>query len=465
MKRMVVLLTALVTTGLALGLPYGEGSIFSLAAASSGEAAVHPVEVSSLSTYWPIRLRRWEALIMQEAERRELDPDFLASLVWRESRGDPNAVGPAGAVGLMQVMPKEAGFSWRPARKDLLVPSTNLYWGTRTLATVIRQGNGDVFNALAAYNAGWDQAGNRRPKLFASTILREYAQAVVHRHGLTGEWTAFFAVKDQGIRGPIWVVDGQRDDVYFYGNENATPEGYSLIAHVAPTAIVARCHPEDASPSYEVGIWIRDETAGRWVSGETGAPPRFFEALIDVAASGSHYEAVSPSVMAGSSRPTAPFAPAGSDAADQAVEADAVSAAEPAEPPAGSSVVIDAGAEGDADDDGATDPHLTASAEPTPMPTESVPCAGGPLLLDAWPLDRMNTPEGWMVRIYAEARGGDCRYTYAWNEESDVRGEDLPGPIVFEVTSTRRDSPLLGTVVVLSAGEVRRVQLYINPPD
>jgi len=212
----------------------------------------------TLSTYWSPRVRQWDTLIIQEAERRGLDPDFLASLVWMESRGDSQAIGPVGSVGLMQVMPKEAGFSWRPSRAELLDPTTNLFWGTRTLATVIHQGDGDVFNALAAYNGGWEQIMYRAPKFFATTILRDYVNAVALRHELRGqgEWRAMFAVSRSEIGGPIWVADSAREDVYLFGDQNWVPEGYPLIPEdVPPTAIVARCTDADGNP-YSVGVWF-----------------------------------------------------------------------------------------------------------------------------------------------------------------------------------------------------------------
>ena len=224
------------------------------AAAPTPEAMPTP----TLSTYWSPRVRQWDTLIIQEAERRGLDPDFLASLVWMESRGDSQAIGPVGSVGLMQVMPKEAGFSWRPSRAELLDPTTNLFWGTRTLATVIHQGNGDVFNALAAYNGGWEQIMYRAPKFFATTILRDYVNAVALRHELRGqgEWRAMFAVIRSEIGGPIWVADSAREDVYLFGDQNWVPEGYPLIPEdVPPTAMVARCTDADGNP-YSVGVWF-----------------------------------------------------------------------------------------------------------------------------------------------------------------------------------------------------------------
>lgn len=229
----------------------------------------------TLSTYWPYKVRRWDTFILQEARRRELDPDFLASLVWMESRGDPAAVGPVGAVGLMQVMPQEAGFEWRPTAQELMDPATNLFWGTRTLSTVVKQGQGDIFNALAAYNGGWDQIMYRGPTIFATTILRDYANAVAQREGVSGHWVGMFAVRNHSIHGPIWVVDSTREDVYLSRDENTLPDGTLLIPDLPPAAIVASCTDEETGRSFEVGFWIYSPSTGGWIGSDTevGAGP------------------------------------------------------------------------------------------------------------------------------------------------------------------------------------------------
>ena len=221
-------------------------------------------EIPVLSSYWSAKILRWEPLIVQEANRRSLDPDFAASLVWRESRGDPNAIGPGGSVGLMQIMPKEAGFSWRPSKEVLLDPGVNLFWGTRTLSIIIQQGDGDVFNALAAYNAGWEQIDYRRPRNFATTILRDYAHAVASRCGVNGRWVAFFAVESSHIHGPIWVADSARSDVYYYGQTNALPDGISLIPNVSPTSVIAHFTSEGTGAPRSVGIWLYNVAQNIW---------------------------------------------------------------------------------------------------------------------------------------------------------------------------------------------------------
>ncbi|MGC9348173.1 MAG: lytic transglycosylase domain-containing protein [Anaerolineae bacterium] len=418
---------------------------------------------TSLSTYWSYKIQRWDALILQEAERRHLDPDFLASLVWMESRGDPEAVGPVGAVGLMQVMPKEAGFSWRPLQDELMDPGTNLYWGARTLATVVRQGEGDIFNSLAAYNGGWDQIMYRGPKIFATTILRDYARAVATRRQITGTWSAFFAVKRQQIGGPIWVTSSDREDVFLYGAYNWTPEGTPVIPAIAPTAVLAECEDEETGRAFAIGIWFYDHQGERWVVGQPVAPPTSTPTPTPRAA------------------PSMKMASSVQRLVDYVVSSISVpvgsrhDVSTPA-PPTATPVPHEDGGQGEAGmssmsfdfgtDDSTWAPEQTVH-DPEPSPPPPLPmqaCTGAELTASAWPMEREYTGQGWKARVFAEGRGGDCVYTYAWNDLSDIRGEAMTGPIVFEVSTDRQDAVIVGTVVVISGGETKRVGVYITPP-
>lgn len=378
----------------------------------------------SLSSYWHPHIQRWQGMIMEIANLRGLDPDFLASLIWMESSGQAEVISPAGAVGLMQVMSKEAGFSWRPAEAELLNPYTNLAWGSNTLLTVIHQGRGDVFNALAAYNGGWEKTDHSGPQYLATRVLRDYSNSVATRHALGENWVAFFAVQDFSIHGPIRVAESLRDDVYFYGADNYNLEGAALIPDVPPTSVVARCLDEDSGVYYNVGIWLYDTLNQRWVSGDAIVEEVAVVSAAVVAPAPVNVEA-------------APEAPAVVETPPPAVEPTPV-------------------------------PEVAAeapSAEPEPVVVPQ-DCAGGPLTVDAWPVNVVNTVEdnGWTVTIFAEGHGGNCVYTYAWNEETEVQGAALTGGMTFDVHSTRRDSVIVGTVVVTSGEETVRVGVYVNPP-
>jgi soluble lytic murein transglycosylase-like protein len=100
--------------------------------------------------------RRLAAAIHHEARHARVDPLLVLALIHVESSFDPDAVSPAGAVGLMQLreptMRREierAGVA--PA--DPLDPVTNVRAGIRYLERLVKAfGNTDV--ALMAYNAG-----------------------------------------------------------------------------------------------------------------------------------------------------------------------------------------------------------------------------------------------------------------------------------------------------------------------
>jgi len=91
----------------------------------------------------------------------------------RESTFDQAAVSRAGAVGLMQLMPgtarSVAAYLGEDATKlDLTDPDLNLKYGIWHLGRLIGRYSGSVVAALAAYNAGEDNAerwmrGARRP--------------------------------------------------------------------------------------------------------------------------------------------------------------------------------------------------------------------------------------------------------------------------------------------------------------
>ncbi|MDI3532552.1 MAG: hypothetical protein PWR28_897 [Synergistaceae bacterium] len=85
------------------------------------------------------------------AKRYDVDPNLVRSVIVAESGGDPNAVSPKGALGLMQLMPATASHL---GVDDPFDPMQNLEGGIKYLAQLIDRYDGDVEKALAAYNAG-----------------------------------------------------------------------------------------------------------------------------------------------------------------------------------------------------------------------------------------------------------------------------------------------------------------------
>lgn len=110
--------------------------------------------------------------------------ELVEAVIRAESGGNPFAVSPAGAQGLMQVMPataKSPGFGVKPLA-DPFDPEENRRFGTEYLGAMLRRYGGDREAALAAYNWGagnadlWVKSGKRRDMLPAET--RDYIDRI-----------------------------------------------------------------------------------------------------------------------------------------------------------------------------------------------------------------------------------------------------------------------------------------------
>lgn len=104
-------------------------------------------------------------LIAAEAGRTGLPRDFLARLIWKESRFDPDAVSPAGAEGIAQFMPGTAKMRGLADPFDIgqAIAASAAYLAE------MRAGYGNLGLAAAAYNAGegrvsrWLESGGFLP--------------------------------------------------------------------------------------------------------------------------------------------------------------------------------------------------------------------------------------------------------------------------------------------------------------
>jgi soluble lytic murein transglycosylase-like protein len=90
-------------------------------------------------------------IIFHAGEREGVDPRFIHAVIQQESNYDPKALSPAGARGLMQLMP---GTAKRFDCQDTKDEACNVEAGTKYLAWLLKRFNGDVKLVLAAYNAG-----------------------------------------------------------------------------------------------------------------------------------------------------------------------------------------------------------------------------------------------------------------------------------------------------------------------
>jgi soluble lytic murein transglycosylase-like protein len=91
------------------------------------------------------------SIIYREAKKNDLDPSLVAAVVQAESRFKPTARSHAGAIGLMQLVPRTG--RWMGAR-DLTNPSQNIAAGAKYLRYLNDRFDGNTDKMIAAYNAG-----------------------------------------------------------------------------------------------------------------------------------------------------------------------------------------------------------------------------------------------------------------------------------------------------------------------
>lgn len=89
--------------------------------------------------------------ILRATVGTRVSPALVLAVISVESSGNPVAVSPAGAQGLMQLMPATAD---RFGVKDALAPSQNIQGGIKYLDWLIGKFDGDPIMVLAGYNAG-----------------------------------------------------------------------------------------------------------------------------------------------------------------------------------------------------------------------------------------------------------------------------------------------------------------------
>ena len=91
------------------------------------------------------------SIIYSEAKKNNLSPELVAAVVHTESKFVPTARSGAGAVGLMQLVPKTG--RWLGAR-NLTDPAQNIMAGAKYLRYLVDRFGGNEQKAIAAYNAG-----------------------------------------------------------------------------------------------------------------------------------------------------------------------------------------------------------------------------------------------------------------------------------------------------------------------
>lgn len=99
------------------------------------------------------------SIIQSSAEINKIEPELVSSIIRQESIFNPTIVSPAGAIGLMQIMP----YTGEEIAKDLketfvldslYYPSVNVRYGSYYIKKLLDKFKGSIVLAVAGYNGG-----------------------------------------------------------------------------------------------------------------------------------------------------------------------------------------------------------------------------------------------------------------------------------------------------------------------
>lgn len=167
----------------------------------------------------------YEEQLRQYADKRTLDLAWVYALVRAESAFMEDARSPAGAMGLMQVMPltgKETARSigWRAFTPDKLMHAeVNVPIGTAYMRQMLDRYNGNMVLATAAYNAGPGNVGRWLPRSscvepdiwverIPITETRKYVQRILY-YSTIYDWRLSREVIPVGQRMAVVYPGGQ----------------------------------------------------------------------------------------------------------------------------------------------------------------------------------------------------------------------------------------------------------------
>ncbi|HPI39473.1 MAG TPA: lytic transglycosylase domain-containing protein [Pseudobdellovibrionaceae bacterium] len=131
------------------------------------------------------RAKELSALLIQQSERKNLDPLFVMSLIKTESNFNPEALGTIGEVGLMQLRPETAQWMaskvqmpWKN-KEQLKNPSYNIKMGIAYLSYLKTHFDNEAAKYLPAYNAGPKKVKslfekNTPPQKYSLKVMKNY---------------------------------------------------------------------------------------------------------------------------------------------------------------------------------------------------------------------------------------------------------------------------------------------------
>jgi soluble lytic murein transglycosylase-like protein len=129
---------------------------------------------------WTTGSARLDQLVRENGARHGVDPYLIFCVMEHESHFRVRAVSPAGARGLMQLMP---GTARRFGVRNVFDPAQNVAGGTRYLKELLEMWGGRVDLALASYNAGEGAVMKYGKRVPPYRETRNYVRLIGARYG------------------------------------------------------------------------------------------------------------------------------------------------------------------------------------------------------------------------------------------------------------------------------------------
>ncbi len=143
--------------------------------------------------------------IQKYSEKYGVSADMVKAVIAVESCYNSAAVSPKGAQGLMQLIPATAE---RFGVDDAFNTSQNIHGGTRYLSWLMKRYDGDLYKAIAAYNAG-EGAVDKYKGIPPYNETQHYVRKVLAVYnGLSGQAIALPVVNTTPRKGSPDAVSG-----------------------------------------------------------------------------------------------------------------------------------------------------------------------------------------------------------------------------------------------------------------
>jgi hypothetical protein len=195
-------------------------------------------------------------LVSKEAERVGLNPALIDAIIKVESDYRPEAVGAAGEIGLMQVLPSTArllGFNGND--KELADPATNIRLGVAYFAGAWSLAGGDICRSLMKYRAGHAEERMTPLSLEYCCRAREY---LAQSRQIADSELISSPSKARSVNSQIPPVDRRLKGAAFWAAQKARVQAITTLVHERWDRI-AKGEP-NLSQLWEASAWISGQT-------------------------------------------------------------------------------------------------------------------------------------------------------------------------------------------------------------